>query len=396
MILTTNNNLEEFYSNNSEYVIAQPINNYEQKNNSDSDPESVNFNFDDDDYGMSLFSSNNRALVVVSDEELFARKLEECEKNRNNELKLNGKFVNNLPEILKTFDWVTTMTLENTELNALTDNFPPNLIKLTCKHNNIKNLDASVLPDNLEILIYQHNNTTKITGLKNGIKELDVSNNMLFNINCEYPQNLTKLCVSNNKMYEPKLPFPDSLIEFIANDTNIRSIDNFGDNIEKLSTCRCVIKTVKKIPKNIKEWKNFVSRTQKIMCEFPEGMTCLDLFNNELEICPKLPKSMIDVDLSNNNLEEIPEFHENMKKIDFKQNSKLKTEDFKTIEKEMPNVNILYDTETNNDWSTNYNYYENYRPTYYKPNYRNNFGNWNRNNDENDPDVIILKKTYVL
>lgn len=381
-------------------------------NVSDDDVDDVNFDFDDDDndqLNVSLFSYHHRALVAVDNKELFRRKLEESKTTQHCELKLNGKFVDHLPVELKLFTWVTIMTIETTDIRELTDNFPPNLTKLICRYNNMRLLDGSVLPDSLISLSYQNNNTVEIVGLKDGILELDISNNMIRDLGCMLPENLIKLCVSNNKLFQFNQPLPDSLKELIANDTSIKSIDNFGDNLEKLSTCRCHIPIVKKFPANLKEWKNFVSRTEDIQCDFPQGMTHLDMFNNQLIKCPALPDTMTDVDLSSNDLMEIPEFFPTMQKIDLKQNKKLKPEDFHILQKEMPCVNILYDSfkqntysSTDDEWSTDCDYYGYQRPTYVH-NYATNYYKptpafvWKPEFDtDNDPDVVVLNKTYIL
>lgn len=386
-------------------------------NVSDDDVEDVNFDFDDDDdndnLNVSLFTSHHRALVTVDNRELFRRKLDESKTTQNHELRLNGKFVDHLPEELKLFTWVTIMTIETTDIKQLTDNLPPNLTKLVCRYNNMRILDCSVLPDSVISLTYQNNNTTEIVGLKDSILELDISNNMLRELSCMLPANIVRLCVSNNKLFQFNQLFPDSLKELVANDTCIKSIDDFNDNLEKLSTCRCHIPVVKKFPANLKEWKNFVSRTEEIQCEFPHGMTHLDMFNNQLVKCPTLPDTMMDVDLSSNNLMEIPEFFPTMTKIDLKQNKNLKAEDLQTLQKEMPGVNIMYDSfkqniysNTDDEWATDYDYYGYQRPTYVHNN-----GNYYQNNNykpqttwvwkpefdtDTDPDVVVLNKTYIL
>jgi hypothetical protein len=355
---------------------------------------------------MSLFTTHHRALVTVDNKELFRRKLEESKTSKNCELKLNGKFVDHLPEELKSFEWVTVLYLETTDIKVLTDNLPPNLTKFVCKFNNMRVFDASVLPDSVISIIYQNNNTLDVVGLKDGILELDISNNMLKELSCKIPPNIIRISVSNNKLFQFSQPLPDSLKELVANDTCIRSIDDLNDNLEQLSTCRCNIPIVKKFPNSLKQWKNFVSHTEEIQCEFPKGMTHLDMFNNNLTKCPTLPDTMVDVDLSSNNLEEIPEFFPTLGKIDLKQNKRLKADDIQTIQKEMPTVNILYDSfkqtiYTDDEWGTDYDYYGYKPPTYNYANKVYNHSNttsfvWKPEFGESDPDVVILNKTYIL
>lgn len=386
----------------------------------DDDVDDVNFDFDEaSEYEtigykntMSLFSNHHRALTVVDNAELFRRKLEESKTTKNPELKLNGKFIDNLPEELKTFTWVLTLVIETTDIREITDCLPPNLVKFVCRFNNIRLFDASVLPTSVISLVYQNNQTHEIVGLHNDLIEVDVSNNILQKFSCKLPQNMTRLVVTNNKMFTLDQDLPDSMIEFIANDTGIRNIDNLNDNLEKLSTCRCFIPVVNKFPAKLKEWKNFVSNTREIKCDFPKTMTHLDMFNNQLTQCPVLHESIIDVDLSNNNLDEIPEFKNPAIKIDLKQNPKIKAEDIKTLQKEMPSANILYDShrQTTYDWNSDDYYGGRYYANQTATNYSNYSGNyWNGSTNyqfpkstykpefsEDDPDVVIFKKTYVL
>lgn len=431
--MMSKNNIEES-DNYHNYMNRMRLSNNEEENENflDIDDDSnntvndIDFNSDSegDNLNISMFT-NNRALVVIDNKELFDRKLEENKVTQNSELNLNGKFIDHLPEELKLYTWVTIMSIETTEIKSLTENLPPNLKKLIVRSNNIKLLDGSVLPDSLKSLIFQNNNACEIVGLKDGLLELDVSNNLLKELGCKFPTTLTKFAVSNNKMFQLNQLFPDSLKELVANDTNIKSIDDFNDNIEKISTCRCYIPIVKKFPANLKEWKNYVSNTHTIECKFPEGMTHLDMFNNSLSKCPIIPNTMIDVDLSNNDLEEVPEFFPTLQKIDLKQNKKLKAEDIQIIQKEMQGVNILYDSFKQNiyssvddDWESEYGNYNfnggHYKPHYvhnnyannYENNYGNNYGNsytiraqssyWKPEFADSDPDVVPLNKTYVL
>lgn len=391
----------------------------------DDDVDDINFDFDDDDneYGivghknnMSLFTNHHKALTTIDNTELLRRKLEESKTTKNPELKLNGKFIDHLPEELKTFTWVLTLTLETTDIKEITDCLPPNLVKFVCRFNVIRIFDGSVLPASVLSLVYQNNQTHEIVGLQDGLLEVDVSNNILKGISCKFPQNMVKLVVTNNKMFTLDQDLPDSTLEFVANDTAIRNIDNLNDNLEKLSTCRCFIPVVNKFPAKLKEWKNFVSNTKEIKCNFPDTLTHLDMFNNQLTKCPLLHESIVDVDLSNNNLDEIPEWKNQAIKIDLKQNPKIKAEDIKTLQKEMPQANILYDsyrqTTYGSDWNsddyyggryyteptvTNHSTYSNYSTNYWngstyqfpKSTYKPEFS-------EDDPDVVILKKTYIL
>jgi hypothetical protein len=405
-------------------------NNYNDVDNADDE---VDFNFEDvdddndnDTYNSLFANYNNKALVVIDNKELLRRRLDENLMTKNHELRLTGKFVDHLPEELKEFTWVTTLFLETTDLKSINDNLPPNIKKFICKFNKIRIFDASVLPTSVISIVHQNNDTMELVGLNEGLIEIDVSSNALKEISCPIPSTTVKLAISGNKIFMKLPDLPDSVRDFLANDTSIHNIDSLNDNVQCLSTCRCNIQFVNKLPANLKEWKSFVSQIEEIRCTLPIGMTHLDLFNNSLIRIPPFPESMVDVDLSNNSLEEIPEFKSNLEKIDLKQNSQIEMNDIQRLRAEMPNVNILYEPSRSSITYSDVDYFggeyaqgrsNNYGTqsygtqsygtqsygtqsygtqsycTQYKPK---NTYKFISEFVETNPDVVILNKTYLL
>lgn len=354
--------------------------------------------FNDDDSISMFHTQQNSQLIENNNRELLMRKLEESKLKKNPELRLSGKTINHLPEELKTFDWITTLIIEVTEIKKIDHNLPPNMKIFICKYNTIPIFDCSVLPDSVNSISFQYNETEVISNLKDGIVNLDVSQNKLRCIDGELSNSLVKLNVNENKNFRFTQNLPNSLEELFANGTEITSIDNFNEGLKKLHTCRCnKLETIQKIPSTLKEWRNFSSGTKEILCALPHGMTHFDMYHNWLTKCPDLPDTMIDVDLSSNDLEEIPHFFPTIKKIDLKQNSKISHDDIETLRKEMPTVTIVFDFNRQYNQHTYHHNYQNYHNNNY-------FNHQNKRNNimfkpefaKDDPNVVVLTKTYVL
>lgn len=358
------------------------------------DLENVEFDEDDNSEYIDLnsFFDNNRSSESIE------QILENNKRTKCTELKLYGNDVHNIPDVLKEYYWVDTLILDSTNITVITDDLPPNLKKFICKLSHIPEFDASVLPNSVTSLVYTHNNTTQITGFKNGLIEIVLSNNFFKKINCKIPSGVVKLILSGNALLSASPELPESLIEYNINNTGITSIDNLPDEIEILYTCKCNIEIVNKLPKNLKVWKNFVSQTEKINCEFPVSLKSLDLYNNFLSEVPELGPNIVDVDLGDNDLILIPKCYPTIKSIDLKQNNKLKTSDVEKLKKEIPHATILYDDPNNFatfNCSNYFPYNSNYSSSVYQPQI--NFSRSAINKfDKNDPNTVVFKKTYLL
>ena len=335
-------------------------------------------------------------FINIDDKNQLKKQLEKNKESKNEVLELEGNNIDELPEDLKNYTWVKVLILESTNIKTITNNLPPNLNKFICKYSSIKSFDASVLPDCVTMLIFIHNNTSEITGLKEGLLEINLSDNIIRELKSDIPTTTIKLVMSHNKLLFTSPIIPDSVREYYINETSITNIDDLNDNIEILHTCRCNISEVNKLPSELIDWKCFVSQVEKINCKWPSKMKKLDLFNNLLEEIEELPESLVEADLSNNEFEEIPIFHSAAKSIDLKQNNKIKLEDFEELLKKFPSVNILYDRPKKFQTMNDMHFLNNFSPEYMF-NHNNNapIVSFSRFNDD-DPNYVPLDKTYVL
>jgi hypothetical protein len=185
----------------------------------------------------------------------------------------------------------------------------------------------------------------------------------------------------------------------IASNTAISNIDELPDNLENLDSCRCQIKKIKKLPKNLVTWKSYISGIEEIECDFPENLIEIDLFNNQLKTVPNLPKFAQTVDLSNNSLVKLPVIPLSIELIDLKQNSKLDVIDIQKIEKELPHQSkILYDNAPPDYFSEFGGSDVNYDDLFSRFNFKDFVFSSNQTTeyDDSNPHFIPLKKTYCI
>lgn len=276
------------------------------------------------------------------------KKLEFCQKTQDKTFRLSGKFIKYIPNELREFTWVEDLCIEKTSIITL-ENLPPNLKTLTCEGNNIPILDGSVLPDSLTKFIFVDNDCIDINGLKEGITELSLEGNNLYNLDNKIPNSTVILDLSRNELLKNLPLFNDNLKGLLINRTSIKNIDKLNDNIQILETCNCNIQTIKKLPKELIVWKSYISCIESIECDFPVNLQELDLFNNSLVKIPKLPDTLKIIDLSNNELKSIPDFPLTIQSIELKKNRELNIREIEQLKKKLPNeVKLLYDSEEEN------------------------------------------------
>ena len=357
--------------------------------------------YEDNDVGyFSLF----RGSKSNEDElEELKKHIKRCDTNKDESLEISGKTIISFPKEVLSFSWLVTLNLENTGINTLSE-LPPNIVNLIIKHNNIKILDGSVIPSSVKILVFTDNCTTEIVGLKEGLTEVAISSNKLSNV-CQIPMSVVILDISDNKVLTniPNLRSHVNLRGLLINNTSICSIDDvLPDTLEHLETCRCMLQTIKYLPKNLITWKSYISCIENIECSFPENLLEIDLFNNSLKTIPELPKKIKTVDLSNNSLTSIPNIPQSIEMIDLKQNDKLKAEDIQKIEKDYPEAKILYD-DPPPDYYTHYGTDDNYESllngfnfSNFSLSYGNSQMNYTTEYSETNPHYVPLKKTYCI
>lgn len=288
-----------------------------------------------------LFTNN-----ISSDDKSIDKKIEECFSSRTPKLKLKSFNFTELPDILTTFEWVTYLEINSTKITEL-KNLPPNLTNLDCCNNNIEILDGSILPSTLKILKFVKNKTRKIINLKEGLIDIDFSDNLLEEI-CSIPISTQTLDLSENCnfIHFPNLLENTNLIALSLNRTEIYTIDEklIPNCIKILETCSCdKLTKITWLPCDLIEWKSYCCNIDTITCKFPVNLKNLDLYNNNLEEIPDFPEHIIECDLGLNNLKSLPTIPKTIKKLDIEKNKNLIiTDDIKSVNM-LDDVNITYD-----------------------------------------------------
>ena len=278
----------------------------------------------------------------------MTKKLNECETERTKCLELRGSCISYLPSTLQCFDWVTSLCLDDTSIRKL-ENVPPNVRSINIMNGSIDIIDGTIFPLSLLSLCVTESGVCNVIGLNDGIEEIILKSNRLKNI-CQIQQSVIYLDVSDNSDLQtlPDLTNNPKLKILHMNATGITNIDMLSDSIEKLESCRCVIKIVNKLPKSLAVWKSYVCEISLINCPFPEGMVEIDLFNNELKEIPILPKKVKTLDLCNNELIMFPEIvmDNQMEHIDVRQNPKISIDDIKKFMLTHTTIKVSYDDDS--------------------------------------------------
>jgi hypothetical protein len=274
-------------------------------------------NFDDNDNyvksnitGESQISGkrdiNNSTLVNIRLNKLLEEFLmEPCEK-----LDFINTDINELPEIMKTFDTIKYLTINNCGLQNL-KNLPPNVQTLDVKNNSIKSIFGSDIPQSVTHINACKNYIERIDLSESiNIKELIVSNNLLDDT-LIFPPNIETLHVASTNIYNT-LPFVNltKLKVLKANITNIDNIDNLPDNIIDLSVSRIMLYRtlgiVHKLPSKIEKFTCHSSGIRGFaFSHFPNTLDALDLYDNDLETLPGLPNKMSYIDIGKNKLKSV-------------------------------------------------------------------------------------------
>ena len=302
---------------------------------------------DDDHINMIRHHRNNRKDTLHEYLEGFILTKNTC-------LNLDGDLINitEFPEIIKSFDWCETMIIDSTPFTTL-EIFPPNIKKLTIRCNRkLKKLDAGLFPKSLIELRCIKNTLEEIHNLNEGIVDCILAQNEFMIIHSKIPQSVTHLNLSENVKLE-KIPelynHGENIIELRMNMTNISSIDDLHDNIKNIHLCKNTgLVTINKFPNTMIEFIAFNSNIEAINCDVPESTIKFDVYNNNLITCPKLGKSIEEVDLAGNNLVELPEVSNEAKaKFDISKNDFIELETIKKFALEHPNLQIVHPKYTN-------------------------------------------------
>lgn len=274
--------------------------------------------------------------------------LENFKRLKNTVLNLDGDIYNitKLPEEIKTYDWCTTMIVDGTILNTI-DIFPPNITKLNiCNNKKLKKLDASLIPKSVLQLQCTKNKIEEIFGLNEGIIDLILAYNEFKIIQSPIPKSVVNLDISCNPFLEnfPEMYNNGENIHTIkANGTSVISIDDLHDNIVIIQVCKTNIFTINKLPSRLTEFKAFHGSIEEINCEIPESIVIFDVYNNKLNVCPRLGKNIKDVDLGKNYLKILPDVSvEAESKFDIDRNDDIKIDDIRKFAQEHPSLTIIH------------------------------------------------------
>lgn len=239
-----------------------------------------------------------------------------CKENKSTVFEYDFKH-DTLSEKLKELTWLTTLTIKNTMIPNLTW-CPENLKILVINNNFMESLNGLVLPIGLEDFNYTSNRTKVITNLRGNIKHLNVSNNLLLELDCSNLNLLESIDASSNTMMN-NLKLCDGVKSILISRTSFSTIDWIPDSVQVLETNSCVyLHKIDKLPNNLINWKSFCAKINEINCIFPDSVQYLDFYSNCMTKFQKFPKNLKFIDLAGNPLSEIPEFNENIEKIDLK------------------------------------------------------------------------------
>lgn len=323
------------------------------------------------------------------------QKIFRCSKNMEKEIEIDDEKITSIPIDIVSFDWLNKLVINGTKINIL-ENLPLCLKVLVIIDNNIEILNGSVLPSSLKTLEFTNNKTSYVSGLREGLEEIDISDNNILHFNCEIPSSTITLNISDNKnlITLPNLQKNTCLKKLLMENTKISSIDDLlPDNLEILVSSKCSISKVTKLPKNLTSWQNYISHTESIECEFPPNLVELDLFGNYLQTIPNLPEGLNDLDLNNNILKTLPNIPKSLMKIDLRRNSGLDFSVITNLISKNPHMKILHDFDSDNTGS-----YMDMLSNYFTTQTTQTMQTMSHGNEysSNNPNYIVLKKTYSL
>lgn len=334
--------------------------------------------------------------------------LNENEKTKYEKLELEGCYITELPERFSTFYWLKELIIIQTKIEYI-KHLPLNLTSLIIRNNTIKILDGSLIPDSVKYLKWSNNSTINIIKLKEGIETLNLTYNDFTEINCPIPSSVMELNLSDNKLIilpqfiKTNNSIDDSyynIYDLDISKTSITCIDELPDSIYKLSTCYCKIFEINKFPENLTIWKSFKSKVSKILCNFPQKLKDIDLYDSHLIFCPELPISIKTVDLAKNLLDNIPIFPMSIQQIDITDNTSIHDDEIKELKKILPDTILFLTGNMENINSFQNKSYENFFDNFIFQNNRRNiqfdFESHTSEYTENNPHYILLGKIWNL
>lgn len=256
-------------------------------------------------------------------------------------IELNDIAFNNdtLPDKFKNLKNIKKFSLIYTNLKSF-DNMPPLLTELTLNFCGLTIVDASIFPKSLTYLNLSNNKIILITDINPNITDLILNYNYI-----EYITDLPaieRISLKSNKIKDVMM-FKDGTEYLDLNNNSIEHIEALTNTVSFLDIARNPISIITVFPECIKVFLAYNCRISKIICEFPETLEKIDLYNNLLTSVPIIPLFLKWIDLSENELESIPTPLKNVEYLDISSNDKLKKLNKKEwLEYELNSMNRTY------------------------------------------------------
>lgn len=266
---------------------------------------------------------------------------------------LRGLHTKCIPSLVGTFEMIKELIINNCNLVTL-DHIPPLVEKIDIRYNKLTCLRSSMIPSTVKDINASRNNIIDLD-LEDSpnLKILNVSINPLGGT-VKFPPMVEDLNVTSSNIDTiDGIKKLSCLSVLKINITHISNIDDLPDNITDLSLSRILLgKTggiVQKLPRNIVKLIAHSAGIKRFeFHNFPENLSHLDLYDNELTEIPKLNDIMCYIDLSKNKLVRLSNIPHKFQNLDCSENPSLVFTDEQTktltlIKKESDVTIILND-----------------------------------------------------
>lgn len=225
-----------------------------------------------------------------------------------------------IPDKIKLLKNIKKFSLQKSNLKSL-ENTPINLTHLILNYCNLSIVDCSIFSKSLKYLNLANNKIILITDINPNIEELILDNNELEYISDLPP--IKKISIKTNKIKDCTM-FRLGVEILDLNNNCIEDIEGLPDSVIDLDVARNPISIISLLPECLKRFLAYNCRISKFLCEFPDTLEKLDLYNNMLESIPPIKQFLKWIDVSENDLKYIPKPLANVEYLDISNNEKLK------------------------------------------------------------------------
>ena len=274
--------------------------------------------------------------------EVVAKRIHECRIQTQKGLKLNNLNLTEIPDIASLW-WVEELDLSSNRITKVDRKMLPDNLKLVLlNHNKISNITADDLPLHVDMLNLQGNEIKCFDGSKfQNLIKLNISENVLTTF--YFPPKLVKLDISNNRLEEID-EFPDTLLKFNCEDNMLEDLENINNNLLYINISNNRFKELPNLPESVETiiakdnnienfWylpenavtidlaNNRISDFYGFTFEFPSSLKTLNLNDNLLtEFTLELPEGLETLLLKSNRLETLPDIPKSVKVLDISDN----------------------------------------------------------------------------